>query len=1418
METNRRFSILTFPQFFDGTTLALNIVVLPRNQNPLKPAIEQHNGVNYPPPVIPDAPSFAEARLTFEAKIISGLSRFPNNQLPNDSKPLVTTGPTLVKDLFIALAKNFNISNFNQTNDNLDSNQDSAQNPDSKARPPELAVKKYLPLSYRQAFNFTTPRTRNAVTDDSYHCAVRDAGKVPGFQRSPDVISWGKVFAYALRQPLLAQQLGMVYNTQLTVGTADFPQGGWLYVDLADNSDYKTQQSADDSFIKKYAARIPALKPAESRQVFAPILFPVFFKAKASDPDPAPDGNYDQLFIEAAEYDDGFAKIVHTVQPPSRNLLAEESDGAHPVKDAGIRLGWDDEQILIWYLRQMRIDETVMIDPDKRIDAPLGVFGYAVDVREAALIPKSWESLNSVHSKAVLSIPKDKTPGAEAIPIGSFTGELPYQVYPAQLDGDKTNNYWLPMYFTNWNGHSMVLPDNEAAEIYQTTSKDVKSDPEKLIPVAKQDPSDPEYPNKKTGTGASGPAQNRLNAIYDISPAINTQLDYGKQYEFRIRLRDLSGGGTPLLPAVMPINASPSNIGKCHFRRYVAPNQPRIENLPVNTDGSLDIKQLNIRRPLLGYPAVVYTGKYADPVKLLKTASQAMQGKEAFGIADPDVNRVEITVEVQTLKMDNLLSVSGKDNYVHLYTTYRSFPAVNNESDYDAVLNIPIVYRDCHVLHVADELDLKNDLQLPDDIDKLAEIYVPTARAIRLTVRAVCEDKAQNSDYYGLLNEADHEMDVRFGQILQVRSYEASTDETGLFVNAALSQKLQGIYLQPDPPNVFDGKLVTLLIGKEVEKAPDMLQRLAEQLNVESLGLTLTAAKGERVHFGCSNRIRHTLSPENSSLTFSSKGDLMNHWLCCISLEMNRDWTWDAVEDRSFVVTRALRFTHDDPNTETETAEIGDIEVRHTASFEALQDPMRDYTRLIFVDAVEPKNHRMQPPPNNTEPRFPDAIEVSYTIETRFKAGHAAQKDSDEQINISLPITTPPAQLPKIASAGIALSPYRRNEKYSATEPRQRFLWIEFGEAVRDPDDTFFARVLAYTPDQLISNNQPELFVAPPEPALPVDPEHIRVIAPGASNDLAGLNAMQPIQKAADSDRHYLLPLPQGLHAEAAEMFGFFTYEFRVGHYRNKNTQEMVWSTAQGRFGRPLRATGIQHPAPTLTCTVNRDEEKLYVSAPYAVAVFNGKNVTAEPPRTQLWCLLYAQVKQADNKDHRNILLDDKPLDWRVQIEQDKQVNWFTQYDDLQRLTLKNITIKNWKDELNYGKFQHVYKPADLAQLNKDATKYGTVAWSNDEIKQLLQLYGLPDDLPLSVLVVEILPVITNIYDHISGFGKQEVMNTLRDHIQMANLPESGVIKEKMAQLNQEMDLRQAPSPLSDELGHHRILRTSPLTEVPFVC
>src|SRR5207244_9400123 len=120
------------------------------------------------------------------------------------------------------------------------------------------------------------------------------------------------------------------------------------------------------------------------------------------------------------------------------------------------------------------------------------------------------------------------------------------------------------MYFAHWTAHSMVLPDQDAAEIYQNTG-DIKKDPEQPIPVAKQDTSDPEYPNAKTGTSITGPAQNNLNKTYQAAP-ITAALRYGHQYEFRVRLRDLSGGGAE--HGAVAALESASAKATCRFKRY----------------------------------------------------------------------------------------------------------------------------------------------------------------------------------------------------------------------------------------------------------------------------------------------------------------------------------------------------------------------------------------------------------------------------------------------------------------------------------------------------------------------------------------------------------------------------------------------------------------------------------------------------------------------------------------------------------------------------------------------------------------------------------------------------------------------------------------------------------------------------------
>lgn len=129
-------------------------------------------------------------------------------------------------------------------------------------------------------------------------------------------------------------------------------------------------------------------------------------------------------------------------------------------------------------------------------------------------------------------------------------------------------------------------------------------------------------------------------------------------------------------------------------------------------------------------------------------------------------------------------------------------------------------------------------------------------------------------------------------------------------------------------------------------------------------------------------------------------------------------------------------------------------------------------------------------------------------------------------------------------------------------------------------------------------------------------------------------------------------------------------------------------------------------------------------------------------------------------------------------------------------------------------------KLVDFSNINKDATKYSTAVWSQSEILQFLKNYGLPLDSPLSVLVVEILPQITNIHEHISQLNNPRVASTTAnifakiEDVHIEEYQSSLLGDAKILGENYSNDSR----PLSDDLGHHRILRTTPLTEVPEIC
>ncbi len=1339
-------SILTFPQRWQNNQLTIRVLIIPRN---IDPTLD--NQVAQP---VSDA--WCNATIALQARLLADPDEYPGTTKADNKFSLPGIAmPANTAAIFNEMVTQLGGIKSNATLEKAETTHRS---------------RKYLPESYRNSFNFTSPRTKDAAIDDAYHCAIKDKTEADiNFKTTEDSLSWGKVFAYCLRQPALAQRVGFVYEATIDVDPQLVKKGGWIYIDLDAGCSYKAAMDADPKLVKRFAARIPKLKKGVDRALFAAIQFPVLLDDAIIAPDPTDEdvpvapNNMDELLIETEQYDDGFCKIVHANQPVSSDLLREKEDKELPViTDAGIRLAWDDEQLLIWMNRQLKKDAAVLTNGGRNI-APMGVLQYRVDARlnsDTVPNPNAWFPLCKVKNNANLMI------GQTQIDAINEEKELGVEVYPAQIDARKTEPFWLPQYFANWIGKSLVLADVDAINIFQKEQNTI---------VSKQ--------------------AKKFNQ-YSAAGLDRFQLLYGTKYDFRVRLADISGGGPTMDEHRVYAGIAPE--GFCDFRRTVQPQTVRLqEALPEKDDEFFMGNELNMLRPLLGYPSVLFTGKYPNAVADLTADAINATGKREIGLADPDVESVEILVEIKALEMDMLLrhDTSSHESYAKLYITKRKFPA-----PLDGLLNIPITFADAPVLNFTDSQDL-GILGLVvggDDIDLHNDIVLPKSRNIRLTLRPVVENKPE---YY-----AKDSILPRKGKPVVVVTRKAGDIETGLFKPTADVDKIRGVWLQPDTDTYLRAAFGEIFVeNSAITNTSSMMERLTDaidkSIDVESKGLSLLGKQGTRVQFGASRFIRHNISPDSTNITFSTKSDLLNHWIIPITLLLNRDWTWDGAMPVSFDVFRQKKMVGAGLTDEERDAIawgdeelVGDIEMKQTINIQALYNPDRSQTQICFLDAVEPKT--------DDPTALPEEIMVQYRIKANFKSlpdEVNPNTDADTLLQLHLPITTKPAQVPKIVSAGLAQSKYVNDDLYSSTDPRKRYLWLEFSEPLRNKKDVYFIRMLAYSPDPLLARWESDMFKAPEEPTLPINPEPIRIISPDHVDDKSGLTAMQELTRADDSDVHYLVPLPPGLHSVSAELFGFFTYELRVGH-------KIGWSTAQGRFGPVLRTTGVQHPLPQLFCVVNRNEKHVMVTAPFAQTVFNGADVTSKPPRTQLWALLYAQVKRADDLVYRNILLDDQ-LFVRQKIAVDPATG------------------------------------IQIIDINTDAVQYGITGWKNKDIDIMLQQYGLPIDSNLSVLVVEMLPT----YDKFSspfnrndndnngvfvrnlGFAKLEEGMEIQYFKTKLNFAATAAgIKQQQLETNLQNSIEEAfideaqkeelLRPLTEQLGSERILRTSTLVPVPPIC
>jgi len=926
-----RLSLLAFPQRFDGANIRLRFLIMPQG-DPLSPLL---TGVS----PAPDSPAFADAKPKFRAELIPSLVALPAPVGVTAQVSLATTPPAGARGLFQQLATQFNIA------------------PDPPGNPPRrigYSMRKYLPETYRDAFNYDRPRTPFAITDNSYHCLFENPA-VNTAQPPPSTVSWGRVIGFAMRQPLLAAALGLLYDVMVPApDPAFFVNGGWLYVGLDPSSDFAPQVAVKPDLLQSYAARIPPL--TAPRPLFAAVLFPVL-----SVP---PSGSYDDVFVEAEDYDDGFAKIVHGVQPDHAALLDTSPDGLPPAADFGLRLGWDDEQVTIWFNRQVDASQ---------IDAPFGTAGYRIDVRAHG--NTAWNSLCQVTGAMAL--------GATA--LGTFNGELGIETQPLQHDPSKPAEWWLPSYFARWRGVSMVVPDPVALQLHGTTAAGI--------------------PYTAVTTG--------------MPPLL-----YGRTYDVRVRLMDLSRGG----PSVsdLAINPGPAPIASLPFRRFVPFRPVTVTNLDETADPAAPQTTYQIARPKLSYPAAVFAGIPNAVAALQADMPNAAAQHREPALPDPDAAMLAIDVQVRQLATDAAIFVGDDQQpYSLLYSTTRGFPTDPTQS-----LQLDITFEDVP------------DIGLFRPQPTTGPLVLPRARDVRLILRAAAAPDPQLL-YWG-------SKDAMIGQTLELLTGAYGSDERGIFapdIPDIEANLIRGILLQPDPVPTSNLAAVQALHGQSGMATSDIASRLAQALSLNVAGLTFSGQSGERVVFGCSSALRHSLSPEHGAITFGAKTELYQHWLIVITLQLARDWSWGALGTVSFEVRN------------TANQLVGTIDLTQSVSVTALDDPDRSATTLIFFDAVDPKP---------AAGHFPSELNLSYQVTPVINATPALQ-DPPLQLPLLLPIAARPTQTPQLASAGIALSPYAPAQDYSATGTRQRALWLEFTAPITDPDDTYFARVLAYAADQMLT-------------------------------------------------------------------------------------------------------------------------------------------------------------------------------------------------------------------------------------------------------------------------------------------------------------------------------------------------------------
>ena len=217
---------------------------------------------------------------------------------------------------------------------------------------------------------------------------------------------------------------------------------------------------------------------------------------------------------------------------------------------------------------------------------------------------------------------------------------------------------------------------------------------------------------------------------------------YGHEYQFRIRLADLTGGGptvgdAPVHPGLVP-------VGTCPFRRFIPPKALEVatsrRRLPCLQSGRRRVRSPSSSSagPFIGYPEAIFAGVPASTFQgasLDALIAAALASKRAIGVPDPDVDRFQVTVEAAIPAHDTgtagtLPGDLDGAKWRIIYSVVETFPAAGA-----ATVTLSLAYQ-----------DVPDIAAMTPPADNAATLPIPTARDIRIRLQPLT---AAKSNYYG---------------------------------------------------------------------------------------------------------------------------------------------------------------------------------------------------------------------------------------------------------------------------------------------------------------------------------------------------------------------------------------------------------------------------------------------------------------------------------------------------------------------------------------------------------------------------------------------------------------------------------------------------------------------------------------------